>query len=318
MQRQITDTLGIVVAMILCVSIGLAEQDKGKTMLLVLSKHTAVDPCKQQERARTAATKVANAAKAFQPDMTVDKIAENILSKKEVLQGVPEKVTGDIFRMKLRSLVRNCSFQDTVIIYTHSHGRRSGFEESQPLGGIVMDLPIRHPEHRGALLWDEYAKLLLKIPARNVMILTMSCFSGGLVEYLNRPNIRIRWNNRKKQGRNFIVMTSQSKDSTSHPILKDGEIINPFTYAVVKAFEGEADGFKLEHGESFKSDSRDGNLTVGEMIDYVIYTTENTHSELAMNSQKHIAKPQVTGSFNRNDILFTRGKAVSNIHKGNN
>lgn len=295
-----------------------AKKDKAKVRLLALNKATAVNPSKQQERSRAAVSKVVITAKAFLPGIVVDKMVENVLSKEDVRRGVQEKVTGDIFRDRLKRLTRDCSPQDTVIIYTHSHGRKAGFEGSQPLGGIVLDLPVRRPDHRGTFLWDEYVELLLKIPAKNVVVLTMSCFSGGLVEYMNTPKVRTLWNDRKKQGRNLIVMTSQNKDSLSSPIVKDGEIINPFTYAVVKAFAGEADGFRLEHDEFTKPAPKDGNLTVGEMIDYILYTTENTLSESAMPLRKNIAKPQLTGSFNRKDVLFVRGKVARNSHEDNN
>ncbi|PIE90019.1 MAG: hypothetical protein CR997_08555 [Acidobacteria bacterium] len=295
-----------------------AKKAEGKTRLLALGKATAVDPFKQQERSRAAVNKVVNAAKAFQPDMVVDKIAENVLSKEDVRRGVPEHVTSDLLRERLKNLSRNASPQDTVIIYTHSHGRKAGFEASQPLGGIVMDLPVRKPEHRGTLLWDEYVELILEIPAKNVVVLTMSCFSGGLVEYMNTSKVRTRWHDRQKQGRNLIVMTSQNKESPSKPIVKDGEIINPFTYAVVKAFEGEADGFKLEHGQYTKSDHKDDHLTVGEIVDYILYTTENVHSESAIPQHKNTARPQVTGSFNRKEVLLTKGKVTSKRDENNN
>ena len=41
---------------------------------------------------------------------------------------VKELVTGDVFRERLQRLVETAKPQDTVVIYTHSHGCRNGFE----------------------------------------------------------------------------------------------------------------------------------------------------------------------------------------------
>ena len=88
--------------------------------------------------------------------------------------------------------------------------------------------------------------------------------------------------------------------------MKDGEVINPFTFAVAKAFGGEADGFRLAGGKPVEPRSKDGKLTVGELIDYILCTTENTVSEVAR--RKNIAKPQLTGSFDRGDVLIYGAK----------
>jgi hypothetical protein len=214
-----------------------------------------------------------------------------------------EKVTGAIFRERIRRLTETARPQDTVVIYTHSHGRKNGFEDSQPLGGIVMDLPVRLPEHGGTLLWDEYANLLLEIPAKNVVVLTMSCFSGGLVDHLNSQPVLDRWKERQqKDGRNLIVLTSQNGSLTSDPIVKDGELVNPFTYAVALALGGEADGFTLAADKPVSGRPKDSKISVGEMIDFILYTTENTVSETARRT--NTARPKVTGSFNRDDVLF--------------
>jgi hypothetical protein len=171
--------------------------------------------------------------------------------------------------------------------------------------GKIADLPVRQPEHGGALLWDEYTDLLLSIPAKNVVVLTMSCFSGGFVEYLNSPPVRNRWKDRwQKEGRNLIVMTSQNGQLSSDPILKDKELVNPFTYAVAMALEGDADGFALDGGRPVPGQPKDGKISVGEMIDFILYTTENTVSETAR--RRNFAKPQLAGSFHRSDVLFER------------
>lgn len=47
------------------------------------------------------------------------------------------------------------------------------------------------------------------------------------------------------------VMPTQQyrRDEVSDPVMKGTEIVNPFIYAVAKAFDGDADGFVLEDGK---------------------------------------------------------------------
>ena len=283
-----------------------------KTRLLAVGKSKAADPARQQERAADAVRKVTDAAKEFQPDIAIYSMSETIMTKEQFWGGEVEvKVNGAIFTKQLQELARTATAQDTVILYTHSHGSKASPDSSKPPAGIILD-PARHrPETQGIFTWNEYADLLLKIPAKNVVVLTMSCFSGGLVECLESPEVKTLWEKRRKEeGRNLIVITSQNKELPSTPIVKDGEIINPFTYAVAKAFVGEADGFKLVDGKPVTPETKDGKLTAGELIDYILYTTEKTHSESAMPLRKNTAEPQLTGSFKRTDVLLDSGKDV--------
>ena len=275
-----------------------------KTYFLIVAKAKVADPLFRQRIGEAAVRKISDAARKSYPEIIVDALAENVMTKEQYERGeMTEKVTGDIFKKRLERLANTTTPQDTVIIYTHSHGQKNGFEESQPLGGIAIDLPVRQPEHRGVLLWDKYVELLLKIPAKNVVVLTMSCFSGGLIEYLDSPEVKALWRDRRQvQGRNLVILTGQSKDLTTGPIMKDGELVNPFLYAVAMAFAGEADGFCMVNGKPAAPGSRDSQLTVGEMIDYILYTTKNTTSDDP--ERKNDTNPQLTGSFDREDVLI--------------
>ena len=295
-----------------------AAASAAATRFLNVGKSKVADPQEQQQRGILAVRRVAEAAKAAQREAIVDALTENVITIEQYRRGqTRETVTGKVFRERLRRLTEMAAPQDTVVIYTHSHGRKNGFEDSQPLGGIVMDLPVRQPEHGGALLWDEYANLLLKIPAKNVVVLTMSCFSGGLVEYLNSPPVLDRWEDRRqKEGRNLIVLTSQNERLTSGPIVKDKEVVNPFTYAVARALEGEADGFALAAGKPVPGQRKDSRLSVGEVIDFILYTTENTDSETTQ--RRNTARPQLTGSFDRCDVLFAQIQGPGPDTRNNN
>jgi hypothetical protein len=302
---------------------------EGAARFLIVCKSRVADPEELQQRGINAVDLIAKAAGSLktagsrradglkdavdspdtpgsiQPGMVIDSLAEKLMTIQQFRKGTAkETVTGRIFRDRLKQLAKTAGPEDTVVIYTHSHGYKNGFEPLQPLGGIVMDLPVLKPEHAGALLWDEYAELILDIPAKNVVVLTMSCFSGGLVDFLDSKPFRNRWEDRQqKESRNLIILTSQNEKLQSKPILKNQQIINPFTDAVVRALTGEADGFALDAEKPVTNQTtRDGKLSVGELIDFVLYTTEHTESESIRH--RNNAKPRSTGSYHRTDVLF--------------
>ena len=73
---------------------------------------------------------------------------------------------------------------------------------------------------------------------------------------------------------------------------------------MAEAFSGKADGFVLVNGKPDKTRRRDGKLSVGEFIDFILYTTEKTTSQNPRRT--NTAKPQLTGSFDRKDLLLKR------------
>lgn len=278
-----------------------------RTIVLALGKARAVDPAAQQQRGIDAVDKVTGAVARFQPAVTVIRLVDPIMTREQLeREEVKPKVSGDIFREQLRALARTTTEDDTVIIYTHSHGAKPKPDAPKRPGGLVLNPGKPRGPTRAVLPWAEYAELILAIPARNVVVLTMSCYSGGLVDHLDSPKLKPRWTNRRKNGRNFIVLTSQNSDLMSPPIVKNRELINPFTLAVTHALAGQADGFRLVDGKPDTTGHKDRQLTTGELVDYILYTTEYTASDFQ--GRKNIARPQLTGSFNRREVVLTRGK----------
>jgi len=282
-------------------SVSAESKPASQTFLLAMGKGRPVDPAVQQERAIDAVEKVTGAASSFQPSIHARSLAEAVMTQEAFRRGeVEATVNGAVFHEQLRWLTENASSEYTVIIYTHTHGIESGKAAPNHPGGIVLD-----PGRRGTLPWDDYAELVLAIPARNVVVLTMACYSGGLIDAFNQAEIRQRWQDRRQvEGRNLIVLTSQNRELMSPPIVKNRELINPFTYALAEALSGKADGFTIEEGRPRVDGVADGSLTAGELIDFVLHTTGNTRSEAAV--RPNVAEPQVTGSFDRNDILLRR------------
>jgi hypothetical protein len=286
-----------------------ASPQTGNTHFLIIGKGKVVDPLPLQERGVAAVNLIAEASKSLHPPPIVDALAEQPMTVAAFHRGQGRQlVTGDVVRKHLRQLSRTVAPADTVVIYTHSHGRKSGFQSSQPLGGLVLDLPAMTPKRAGTLLWDEFAELLLEIPGKNVLVLTMSCFSGGLIEFLESPEIRMRWQNRRAvEGRNFIVITSQDSQRKSVPITIDGIVINPFTYAVARVLSGKAVVFHAEEDAQDDEQLTERWLTVGETIDGILWLTKHTPPQKDHEALQNNAQPQYTGSFDREDILFLTG-----------
>ena len=277
--------------------------------VLVLGKSKLVDPPRQQKRAADAVRKVAEAARNLGPRVVVDALAEEVMTKERVLAGESEeRVTGSVFLDHLARLAEAAGPADTVIIYTHTHGVRKGVARPNSPGGLVLDPPFRRFGHRGLLAWDEYADYLLPIPAKHVVVMTMACFSGGLIDTLESAPMKARWEHRREEGRSLVVLTSQDNRTMSPPIVLDRELINPFTYAVAEALAGAADGFCLAAGEPSAARPAEGQITIGELIDYTLYTTQHTPSESLQ--RPNIARPRVTGSFDR-DVVLCRFAAES-------
>lgn len=277
------------------------DGNAGTIRLLAVAKAKVLDPVDMQQRAPDAIRRVETAVRAIEAKTVVKTLIEPVRTINQYRAGQGrEVVTGEAFRKELKTLIDTATANDTVVIYTHSHGLRDGFEDVQPLGGMVLDLPVRRPPHAGVFLWDEYAELILRIPAKNVVVLTMSCYSGALINHLNSPALAKKWKDREATGRNFVVMTSQNDVLKSEPIRIDNQMLNPFTYAVERALGGFADGFVTQEGKPADA-SKDGKLQLGEVIDYVLHATEHTPSDsiLPLNT----SKPQVTGSYKRDAVL---------------
>lgn len=197
---------------------------------------------------------------------------------------------------RLASCRQKLGPNDTLILYSHSHGAMS---RNGRLGGLVLDDGSEggSPPMR-CFNWSEYGEALLEMPAHTVVVLTMSCFSGGLCDYLNQPAAKARWQSRQAQGRNFLVITSQNARASSNPRLIDGQVINPFTHAVTKALGGAADGYARGRAQK----NPDGKLTLGELADFI---TDETRKHISPQDKANDPDPQMLGSFDREFVLAT-------------
>jgi hypothetical protein len=181
---------------------------------------------------------------------------------------------------------------DTIVIYSHTHGLKTDVNRA---GGLLLGRS--QPGNPLVLNWPDYAEQLLNLPAKTVVVLTMACHSGALVDYLNTDEkAKSLWQTRKESGRNFLVITSQDAESLSNPRQIDGEVINPFTYAVRKALEGKADGYRQggTYGQA------DGRITLGELADFI---PDETRKHTRTGDESNDPKPRITGSFDPETVI---------------
>lgn len=173
---------------------------------------------------------------------------------------------------------------DTFVMYTHSHGYLLGLGAGW--GENPEDIYYA---------WDKLADAILALPAKNVVIFTMSCHSGSLADAIKAKEVtwKDQW---KAKGRNLIILTAVANDQIASATTNGstwGEIGNPFTFAVRTAPSGEADYSKFGN--------QDGTTSYGEMVDYVLDIAKAY-------SVDQLSRPQFAGEFDR-EAIFSRASA---------
>jgi hypothetical protein len=193
---------------------------------------------------------------------------------------------------RLQTWSRTMDTNGIIVIYSHTHGLKTGVNRA---GGLLLGRS--QPGNPLVLSWPDYAEQLLNLPAKTVVVLTMACHSGALVDYLNTDEkAKSLWQTRKESGRNFLVITSQDAESLSNPRRIDGEVINPFTYAVRKALEGKADGYR----QGGACGQPDGRITLGELADFI---PDETRKHTRSGDESNDPKPRITGSFDPETVI---------------
>jgi len=263
---------------------GLISPEKsGKIYTLSLSKSRLYDPLQMKERGYEASVLVKRSLSKFS-NVDALLLAEGIYKPEDYLQSnVDQLVDREKMQQYFMRYKLNAERTDSLIIYTHTHGTSGNYNNS----GLFVEYPDNGTD--GILYWQNYAEKLISLPGKNIIVFTMSCYSGKLIEYLNLPKVKERWKLKfEAEKRNLMVISVTNSQLKSHPVLINGVKINPLTYAVKEAFNGAADGFNAE---------KDGKLTLGELARFVLYTTKNVAPDT------NTARPMITGTFNGNFVL---------------
>ena len=264
--------------------VDLPDSTKGEMYFFGFAKAAIDDPAEQQQRAVDANARVSTAI-AMWNQFKLDTLSELVTNNPAQLI-----VDKSVVTERMKSYAAELKSDDTLVVYSHSHGvdNRAAPDGSVREGGLLVGVE----QGIGKMTWSEYAELLLSLPAKNVIVFTMACYSGNLVEVLNSPAFKARWENRRQQGRNFVVVTAQNSDLLSGPANIEGTMINALPYAVEQAFNGKADGHKDERFQG----TTDSRLTLGELIYFTLHTSRTAGVGNTNDSQ-------MLGSFDPNLVL---------------
>ena len=166
----------------------------------------------------------------------------------KIVQG---NATTSAVRDSFQKLQQQMSPSDMFIQYSSTHGNESGLA----VGGS----------------YSEIANRILSLPAKEVVVFTMACHSGGLVDAFNRS--KSTWQGRLQEGRTLYVLTSSkaSQLSSSGPGRDGfggptGSAGSAFGHALWKGLSGNADGAL--------DGVKDGFLELGEIDAYVKKRTQ--------------------------------------------
>jgi len=162
-------------------------------------------------------------------------------------------VTAGLVRQKWNQIKSLMSPNDMYIQYSSGHG-------NEEMLGIGLD-------------YSEIRDNALSYPAKEIIMFTMACNSGGLVNSFNQK--KSTWQNWQSQGRTLMVFASslQSESSSTGPGTDPEEIGGPngsagsaYGHSLWKALIGYADGYV--------NGVKDGYLSLDEIIKY---TKERTY-----------------------------------------
>lgn len=144
---------------------------------------------------------------------------------------------------------------------------------------------------------SQIADALLGMPAQEIIVFTMACYSGGLVDEMNSR--KSTWQDWQSKGRTLFVMTSSTSDQESdtgpgtdpdEPNGPDGSAGSAFGFELWKALIGYADGY--EDGV------KDGFISLEEIRDYVVAKTIELSTQ-----EGGTMNPPVTGVYKGNLIM---------------
>lgn len=161
---------------------------------------------------------------------------------------------------------------DMYVQYSSGHGYQGG-----------LALGVKHSEIRDNAL---------SLPAKEVIIFTMACYSGTLVDSFNQK--KSEWENWPSKGKTLLVMASSQSDELSQtgpgtdadePNGEEGTAGSAYGHALWKALIGYSDGFI----DGVKDDF----ITLGEIVEYTKWKTIRVGGHT----------PSITGAYNPNLIM---------------
>ncbi len=152
-----------------------------------------------------------------------------------------------------------------------------------------------HGSHTGLMFGPSYNKIrdnALSYPAKEIIIFTMACYSGNLVDSFNQK--KSIWQDWQSQGRTLMVMASSQANETSstgpihdseEPQGPSGSAGSAFGHSLWKALIGHADG------------------AVDGIKDYFLSLAEIREFTIKLTQKMGDHTPSVTGAYNDNLLM---------------
>lgn len=181
-------------------------------------------------------------------------------------------VNSGVVKSAWETLRAKMSPRDMFVQYSSGHGMPTG-----------LGIGVSYAQIRDAIL---------SMPAKEIIVVTMACYSGGLIDAFNQR--KAEWDKWAESGRTLFVMSSSTGQETSStgPGTDDdegagdmGTAGSAFGHAVWKSLIGYADGYV--------DGVKDGFISLGELQAYAAYKTKSIGGH----------SPMHTGTFNVNLIL---------------
>jgi hypothetical protein len=274
------------------------SRSSSRLKVFTFSKAKFDDAVGQQQRAAEATDYVTKNILSWAPSAEITKIDEKIfalLNPKSPVQISDVVITKSKLLAEWKKFASTVSNEDTVIIYSHSHGKDND-DSTGKEGGFIIEEPeldakgnpvvlpkrgvLTQKFTESILTWSEYSNLILSLPAKNVMVFTMACFSGNLVNILNSNALKQQWQGRKDSGRSFAVVSAQNADLLSGPNKNIGGspyTMNGLPFALANAFKNDyinisADGYSRAVGGKYSPSYQgvvDRELSFSELVYYV-------------------------------------------------
>lgn len=185
---------------------------------------------------------------------------------------------------------------------TGTHVNRNVIQSEWDRLGALMtedDMYVQYSSGHGyatglavGVSYDAIRDNALAYPAKEIIIITMACRSGGLVDSFNRA--ASQWTDWREQGRNLLVLaSSRTNENSSTGPGRDGDepggpygsAGSAFGHALWKSLIGYAD--------AYVDGVKDGYISLEEIIEYSRYRTQQIGGHT----------PVLTGAFNQHLIM---------------
>jgi len=198
-----------------------------------------------------------------------------------------EEATGQNMRDALYNWLARALTEDLVIIYFAGHGGPQSPDQPGNLFLLPYDTQYDNIAASGFPMWDIETALKRFIKAKKVVVIADACHSGGVGQSFDIARradrsiginpISVGFQNLSQIGDGIAVISASEEKQFSQESQSWGGGHGVFTYFLLKGLEGDADY------------SRDGRVTLGELIPYL--------SEQVRRETKNAQSPTVAGKF---------------------